>query len=130
MAQKATAFITGAGPGTGAAIARLFGETYNIIIMSRSLPGSLPALKLDNVPKDAILPVTYDGTPECYKKAVAEAAQKWPGSELKVGICNNGGPWIPGPFLEKTSEEFESTYRLPTCPALFPVDPPTGALEG
>lgn len=108
MAHKATAFITGAGPGTGAAIARLFGESYNLILMSRSLPGSLASLKLDNVPQGNILTATYDGTPECYKAAVAEAAKKWPGSQLKVGICNNGGPWLVGPFLEKTSEEFES----------------------
>lgn len=112
MAHKATAFITGAGPGTGAAIARLFGESYNLILMSRSLPGSLSSLKLDNVPESNILTATYDGTPECYKKAVAEAERKWPEAKLKVGICNNGGPWLVGPFLEKTSEEFKSEFGL------------------
>lgn len=113
MAQRATAFITGAGPGTGAAIARKLGQSYNLILMSRSLPGSLSSLKLDDVPESAILAATYDGTPECYKKAITDAETKWPGSPIKVGICNTGFSWVVGPFLERTSEEFkgESHWR-------------------
>lgn len=70
--------------------------------MSRSLPGSIARLQLDDIPADRIHAAQFDGTGASFVSAIDAAQKKWPGASVKVGICNAGVTFKPGPFLEQT----------------------------
>lgn len=74
--------------------------------MSRSLPQSISRLALDDLPQDRIHAHKYDGTGASFKQAIEEAKKRWPGAEVKVGVCNAGVPFQPGSFLKKSHEDY------------------------
>ncbi|KAK4687778.1 hypothetical protein P7C73_g2336, partial [Tremellales sp. Uapishka_1] len=100
------AVIIGAGPGLGAALAASLGATHSLLLMSRSLPGSLPGLHLpSSIPPANVLACSSDGSASSLKSAMEAMKQKWPDGKVDVGIYNVGGRFSPGPFLERTEAE-------------------------
>ncbi|KAL1411671.1 hypothetical protein Q8F55_002636 [Vanrija albida] len=108
MAASRIAIVFGAGPGTGAAIARALAQTHGVLLLSRSLPASLPKLKLDDV-QDRIHAAGFDGTAGSLDAAIGAARAKWPGAKVAVGVANANSPWSPGPFLDKTHADLKDT---------------------
>ncbi|BEJ12867.1 hypothetical protein CspHIS471_0300410 [Cutaneotrichosporon sp. HIS471] len=100
------AVIYGAGPGTGAAIARALAPTHSLLLMSRSLPQTLGRLSLDDIPQDRIYAHKYDGAAS-FVEGIKAAQARWPGAPVKVGVCNAGVPFKPGPFFSKSTEDFK-----------------------
>jgi hypothetical protein len=74
--------------------------------MSRSLPQSIARLALDDLPQDRICAYKYDGKAS-FAEGIKAAKERWPESEIKVGVCNAGVPFHPGPFLSKSTDDFK-----------------------
>ncbi|ORX33888.1 hypothetical protein BD324DRAFT_181550 [Kockovaella imperatae] len=108
--MRRVAVIIGAGPGTGAAIAQRFSATHSILVLSRSLPGSLPKLNLDT-PSDRLLAATSDGSNESLKKAFELLSAHWPNSTIDVGVYNTNFSFSPGPFLERTEDQLRTNLE-------------------
>lgn len=88
---------------------RALAQTHSVLLLSRSLPGSLPRLKLDDLPADKIHAAGFDGTPASLDAAIAAARSKWPSAKVAVGVANANSPWSPGPFLDKTHADLKDT---------------------
>ena len=101
------AVILGVGPGLSASIARALSPTHNLLLLSRSLPGSLPGLELD-IPANKILAATSDGSRPSLEAAFKDAQAKWPKASFCVGIFNTGGSFSPGPFLDQSVDSLRS----------------------
>ncbi|GFZ47727.1 hypothetical protein JCM24511_05474 [Saitozyma sp. JCM 24511] len=100
------AVIFGAGPGLGAALAQSLGSsTHNVLLLSRSLPGSLPKLGLQ-IPdaESRVLACSSDGSPDSLKAALEQARNKWPKGKFDVGISNAGPKFSVGGFLDQKEE--------------------------
>ncbi|KAL1406522.1 hypothetical protein Q8F55_008227 [Vanrija albida] len=107
-AAERIAVIWGAGPGTGANIARALAKTHHLVLLSRSLPASLPALKLDT-PPEALVAATYDGTAASIAAAIAAGREKWPNATVDVGIVHASAQMRPGSFLDHSAEDFATS---------------------
>ncbi|WOO84202.1 putative oxidoreductase [Vanrija pseudolonga] len=107
-AAKRIAVIWGAGPGTGASIARALAKTHHLVLLSRSLPGSLPLLKLDTKPEDLVA-ATYDGSAASIAAAIDVGKKKWPGASIDVGIVHASAQMKPGSFLDHSAEDFATS---------------------
>lgn len=84
---------------------RALAPSHSLLLMSRSLPGSYSRLALDDLAQDKIHLAQWDGTGSSFTSAITAAQAKWPGAEVKVGICNAGVTFKPGPFLQQTSAD-------------------------
>lgn len=104
------AIIFGAGPGLAASLARALAPTHVLMLLSRSLPGSLPKLDLD-IPEDRLLALKSDGSEATLKEAFREMEKKWPGSSVEVGVFNAGGNFNPGSFLSETEKDFRDNLE-------------------
>lgn len=105
------AVIFGAGPGLAASIARALTPTHSLMLLSRSLPGSLPKLELGDLPEDKLLAVSSDGSKKTLEDAFEKMEKKWPGAVVDVGVFNSGGNFSPGKFLERTEQEFRDNLE-------------------
>jgi len=105
------AVIFGAGPGLAAGLARALAPTHSLMLLSRSLPGSLPKLELGDIPASHILAVTSDGSKKTLDAAFEEMEKKWPEGVVEVGIFNAGGRYSPGKFLERKEEDFRANME-------------------
>lgn len=105
------AVIFGAGPGLAASVARALSPTHSLMLLSRSLPGSLPKLDLGNIPESKLLAVSSDGSKKTLEDAFKQMETKWPGGVVDVGVFNSGGHFAPGKFLERTEEEFRDNLE-------------------
>lgn len=91
--------IYGAGAGLGAGLARTFLKTHSLVLLSPSLPGSLPNLKLPST--ENVLAFTCHGKEEEFHHVLKEVKKRWPDGVIDVGIVNTGvGTFSPKPFLE------------------------------
>jgi NAD(P)-dependent dehydrogenase (short-subunit alcohol dehydrogenase family) len=104
------AVIFGAGPGLAASLARALAPTHALMLLSRSLPGSLPKLDLD-IPEDRLLALKSDGSQATLQEAFKEMEKKWPGQSVEVGVFNAGGNFNPGSFLDKTEKDFRDNLE-------------------
>ena len=101
------AVILGAGPGLSSSLATALSKTHNLLLLSRSLPGSLPSLNL-TIPSSQLHAASSDGSRPSLETAFKEARSKWPESRIDVGIFNTGGTFSPGPFLEQKVESLQA----------------------
>jgi hypothetical protein len=81
------------------------------MLLSRSLPESLPKLDLGSIPEDRILAVKSDGSAATLLEAFKEMEKKWPGASVEVGVYNAGGGFNPGSFLERTEKQFRDNLE-------------------
>ena len=107
------AIIFGAGPGLGAAVAQALSKTHSLLLLSRSLPGSLPRLEL-KIPdmENRVLAYSSDGSASSLKDAMAAAKKKWPEGKIDVGVANGGPAYSPGGFLEQKEETIRKNMDL------------------
>jgi NAD(P)-dependent dehydrogenase (short-subunit alcohol dehydrogenase family) len=105
------AVIFGAGPGLAASITRALSPTHALVLLSRSLPESLPTLELSQIPSDRLLALKSDGSQATLSRAFSEMEKKWPGGRVEVGVFNAGGNFRPGKFLERTEGEFRDNLE-------------------
>lgn len=104
--SRRIAVILGTGPGLSASLARALSPTHSLLL-SRSLPESLPKLEL-NIPEDIVHAAKSDGSRDTLVKAFEEVKERWPDGVFDVGIFNTGGGYSPGNFLEKKEEDLRN----------------------
>lgn len=108
------AVIIGAGPGLGAALAQKLSNTHSLVLLSRSLPGSLPKLGLKGVDDSKVLAFSSDGSRDTLQSALEEMKRKWPEGKVDVAISNAGGNYNPGSFLDQSEEMFRGNFEAVT----------------
>ena len=101
------AIILGAGPGLAASLSTALSATHNLILLSRSLPGSLPSLNLP-VPPSRIHAATSDGSRPSIDAAISSALSRWPDSRIDLAIFNTGGSLSLGAFLAQKVETLQA----------------------
>ncbi|ORY30397.1 hypothetical protein BCR39DRAFT_152090 [Naematelia encephala] len=107
--SRRIAIIIGAGPGLGSSIARALLPTHSLVLLSRSLPGSLPKLGLGQVSDDTVLACSSDGSRDTLDAAVEQMKKKWPEGTVDVGVFNTGGAaWSPGGFLDQKIDDLKA----------------------
>jgi hypothetical protein len=91
---------------------RALAPTHSLLLLSRSLPGSLPKLGL-NLPEDRVLAYTYDqnASAQSFKGALESAEKKWPGAKVDVGVCHASVGFSPGPFLDKKVDDLRGNLE-------------------
>ena len=114
MQRRRIAVIIGAGPGLGASLAQALSKTHSLLLLSRSLPESLPRLHL-KIPEDQLIVASSDGTRKSLDAAMKHVEETWPGSVFDVGIVNTGGKWTPGHFLDQKVEDFNENFQSGPC---------------
>lgn len=106
------AVIFGAGPGTGGALARALLPTHSLLLLSPSLPGSLPKLKLPSGTDDKVLAFSASGKHEEFEHAFNELKKKWPDAVVDVGVVNTGsGAFNPGNFLDQSEDTLRTNFE-------------------
>ncbi|KIM29496.1 hypothetical protein M408DRAFT_328748 [Serendipita vermifera MAFF 305830] len=110
---KSLAIIAGAGPGTGAAIARAFASKGFAVALLARTASNLATLESEisqsggtaaSFPTDLTQPRALQ---ETFKSIQA----KFPESQLKVAVFNLNTRWTVKPFLELQEEEFNGVVQ-------------------
>ena len=104
--SRRIAVIIGAGPGLWASLAQSLSKTHSLLLLSRSLPESLPKLNL-KISQDQLIAASSDGSRSSLDAALAKVKEKWPEGIVDVGIFNTGGKYNIGPFLEGKVEDLQ-----------------------
>lgn len=99
--MRRIAVIIGAGPGLGASVAQALSSTHSLLLLSRSLPGSLPKLNL-KIPDDKLIAASSDGSKSSLDEAIKKVKERWPDGIVDVGVFNTGGRFTMGNFLDWT----------------------------
>lgn len=102
------AVILGTGPGLATSIASLLTPTHSLVLLSRSLPGSLSSLPLPKIDPSNILALSSDGSPDSLKIAFEEMDKKWPSARVDVGIYNVNAKFDLRGFLEKSEADLRT----------------------
>lgn len=118
MSLRPFAIIAGVGPGTGASIARKFAAAYSVVLLARN-PANYEAVVSEiNQSGGKAAGISTDITDEeSVKKAFVKIEEDYvkgkDGNEghLAAAVFNVGGGFIRKPFLELTTEEFESGFK-------------------
>ncbi|KAI5449607.1 hypothetical protein NCC49_004537 [Naganishia albida] len=111
-ALRKVAVILGAGPGTGAGIAKAFSATHNLALLSRST--ATLDKTIASLPSSAVahpFPNTDAADPDSIKAAFEGIKSKWPQAEVDVAVFNPGGSFAPGPFLEKSVDDLRKNLE-------------------
>ncbi|RAL07820.1 NAD(P)-binding protein [Aspergillus homomorphus CBS 101889] len=114
--SKSIAIIAGAGPGTGASIARRFAKAYPVVLLARS-PSSLdPLVQGINQAGGSAIGIPADVTNVGVMDSTMKQIESQFGANLTVAaaVFNVAGKFSRSPFLDSGSEflsDLESTAR-------------------
>lgn len=117
MAPSPIAIIAGVGPGTGAAVARRFAQTYPVVLLARSASNYEPVVAEINENGGKAVGISADITDEESVKGAFDKIKQgglWKdGGDVGVAaaVFNLGGGFVKKPFLELTKEEFEVGWK-------------------
>ncbi|WWD00599.1 hypothetical protein V866_007534 [Kwoniella sp. B9012] len=104
--SRRIAVILGVGPGLSTSIAKSLSTTHSLVLLSRSLPDSLPKLNLPStIPKENILALSSDGSTSSLQKAFEDLKKHWPEGRVDVGIYNVNEKFNLNGFLDKKEED-------------------------
>ncbi|KAK1141343.1 hypothetical protein N8T08_009134 [Aspergillus melleus] len=107
---KTIAIIAGAGPGTGAAIARRFAQTYPVVLLARSQTSLDPLVReIDQTKgKGSALGIPTDVTDPQSVESTLAAIKAHYGADLNVAaaVFNVASKFVRKPFLESEGKEF------------------------
>ncbi|WRT64755.1 uncharacterized protein IL334_001689 [Kwoniella shivajii] len=111
MASTSTrriAVILGVGPGLSTSIAKALSPTHSLLLLSRSLPDSLPKLNLpSSIPKENILALPSDGSVHSLQKAFEDLKKHWPEGKVDVGVYNVNEKFSLKGFLERDDSDLK-----------------------
>ncbi|WVF69787.1 hypothetical protein IAT40_004566 [Kwoniella sp. CBS 6097] len=100
------AVILGVGSGLSRSIAVALAPTHSLLLLSRSLPDSLPKLNLPtSIPKSNILALSSDGSATSLEKAFKQLKETWPEGRVEVGVYNVNEKFEMKGFLDRTEED-------------------------
>ncbi|OCF32592.1 short-chain dehydrogenase [Kwoniella heveanensis BCC8398] len=106
---RKVAVILGVGSGLSRSIAVALAPTHSLLLLSRSLPDSLPKLNLPNsIPQSNILALSSDGTASSLDKAFKKLKETWPEGRVDVGVYNVNEKLELKGFLDRTEADLRS----------------------
>ncbi|GAA5945110.1 uncharacterized protein JCM15063_006522 [Sporobolomyces koalae] len=121
MASKTLAVILGAGPGTGAAIARAVARDHSAVaLLARSVDSlNEVAQAVKQAGGDAV-PFACDATSQdSIESAFAQIKQHWPEHQLTRAFFNATNPFIVKPFLDLSKRDLEPGLDLNVYGAFY-----------
>ena len=114
------AVVAGVGPGTGAAVARLFSKAYPIALLARTPESYEPLVKeINNAGGKAIGISTDVSNEESVKSAFAQIKKEYQGASCAAAIFNASGRFVRKPLLEMTVDDFSSSWEVSAKGALI-----------
>lgn len=119
MAAKAIAIVAGVGPGTGAAVARRFAQSYPVVLLARN-PDNYNSVveEINNSGGKAIGISTDVSSPESLDKAFKKVAEEYEGANIAAAIFNASGRFVRKPLLEMSVEDFGAGWEV-SCKGAF-----------
>ncbi|TQS33780.1 hypothetical protein Golomagni_05863, partial [Golovinomyces magnicellulatus] len=117
---KFLAIIAGAGPGTGAAIARRFAQAYPVVLLSRSQSSLDPLVAEINSTGGHAIGFPTDVTDASSMAATMDKVKQEFGSNLTIAasVYNVAAKFTRKPFLDQSENEFLSSLE-PTIKGAF-----------
>ncbi|KAM0742753.1 hypothetical protein ACQRIT_002936 [Beauveria bassiana] len=111
--KKSIAIIAGAGPGTGAAIARRFAQKYPVVLLARSQQSLEPLLDEIRQLGGSALGIASDVTKTSDMELVMEnvMSEHGPGISVAAAIYNVASKFTRKPFLEQSHEDFRDSLE-------------------
>lgn len=117
--SKVLAIVAGAGPGTGAAIARRFAKAYPVVLLSRSQSSLDPLVAEINGSGGHAVGYPTDVTDGSSMQSTMDKVKKEFGDfTIAAAIYNVAAKFIRKPFLEQSEEDFMSSLE-PTIKGAF-----------
>ncbi|RDW79473.1 7-alpha-hydroxysteroid dehydrogenase [Coleophoma cylindrospora] len=114
MASRIYAVIAGAGPGTGAAVARKFAEAYPVVLLARRAESYDKLVKEINESGGSAVGIATDVANADSVKAAFQTIDEKFGKDASCAsaVFNASGKLALKPFLELTEAEFENPYNV------------------
>ena len=113
MAAKAFAVVAGVGPGTGASVARRFGQAYPVFLLARKPENYESTVKEINSAGGQAFGISTDVTSaQSVKDAFSKIEQQFPGARCAAAIFNASGGFVRKDFLEIGEAEFTSGFDV------------------
>lgn len=110
--SSAFVVVAGVGPGTGATVARKFGQTYPIALLARNPANYEDAVKDIKSAGGSAIGIPTDVTDaKSVKDAIGKTQKEFGSDKCAAAVFNVGGKFIRKPFLELNQEEFESGWE-------------------
>ncbi|KAI9929486.1 hypothetical protein ASPWEDRAFT_41305 [Aspergillus wentii DTO 134E9] len=113
---KSVALIAGAGPGTGGAIARRFGQAYPVVLLARSQSSLDPLVNDITQNGGSAIGIPTDVTSTDSMNATLDQIKDKFGPDLSVSaaIYNVASKFVKKPFLEQGMDEFLGSLETTT----------------
>ncbi|WVQ98077.1 hypothetical protein IAU59_005199 [Kwoniella sp. CBS 9459] len=106
---RKVAVILGVGSGLSRSIAVALAPTHSLVLLSRSLPDSLPKLNLPtSIPQSNVLALSSDGSATSLEKAFKKLKETWPEGRVDVGVYNVNEKFEMKGFLDRSEEDLRS----------------------
>lgn len=113
MTTKAIAIIAGVGPGTGAAVARRFSQTYPVVLLARNPENYTSLVSEINSAGGKALGISTDvSSEESVKKAFAEIKKEFNDAPAAAAVFNASGKFVRKGILEQSVEDFHSGHEV------------------
>jgi len=115
--KRTLAIILGAGPGTGAALAKAFAKTHGAVALLARNEAKLAGLVAEvEQAGGAASPFTCDVTEAASVDAAFKSIKaKFPEHSVTAAIFNANSPLNPGPFLELQEDDLRPNVELNLC---------------
>ncbi|KAJ5740241.1 Oxidoreductase short chain dehydrogenase/reductase family [Penicillium malachiteum] len=113
MATKALAVIAGVGPGTGASIAKRFGQAYSVVVLARNPDNYSGVVQEITSSGGHAVGISADvSDSNSVNVAFDQIEKQFSGSPVAAAVFNVGGGFIKKPFLELTEDDFSRSLDI------------------
>lgn len=120
MASKFYAVISGAGSGTGRAVALRFAQSYSVVVLARSTSSHAPIVNDIKAAGGNALGLTADASdPAAVDAAFKSIAKEWPDSKLAAAVYNANAGFAFKPFLELSEDDLDTSLNTAAYVSLY-----------
>lgn len=111
--SKLFAVVAGVGPGTGAAVARKFGEHYPVALLARNPDNYDPYVKEINDAGGKAIGISTDlSDASSIKSAFQKIESEFGGAGCAAAVFNASGRFLRKSILDLSEEEFTAGYQV------------------
>lgn len=111
--SKLFAVVAGVGPGTGAAVARKFGQQYPVALLARNPDNFEPYVKEINDAGGKAIGISTDlSDASSIKSAFQKIESEFGGAGCAAAVFNASGRFLRKSILDLSEEEFTAGYQV------------------
>lgn len=111
--SKLFAVVAGVGPGTGAAVARKFGQQYPVALLARSPENYEPYVKEINNSGGKAIGISTDlSDASSIKSAFQKIESEFGNAGCAAAVFNASGRFLRKSILDLSEEEFTAGYQV------------------